>query len=171
MSERERTLILEAAHAHGVKEARRRHAKLNEWLAAIPPEQTWKRALQVIRDLMVFQSTDARQAVTGRLMEACERIAAARAASSDSVQDLGRGSRRHEAGGLGDRAGARRGCQDGPRLHEGLNEPSKYLWHAVVVEGTPTQLSFWSVRNREPRERYPKTGYPAWSLRPPYPHR
>jgi len=33
--------------------------------------------LQVIRDLMVFQSTDARQATTGRLMDACERIAAA----------------------------------------------------------------------------------------------
>jgi len=77
ISDRERTLILEAAHAHGVKEGTPAHEKLNEWLAARPPEQTSERALQVIRDLMVFQSTDARQATTGRLMDACERIAAA----------------------------------------------------------------------------------------------
>ena len=77
ISDRERTLILEAAHAHGVKEGTRAHEKLNEWLAARPPGQTSERALQVIRDLMVFQSPDARQATTGRLMDACERIAAA----------------------------------------------------------------------------------------------
>jgi hypothetical protein len=77
ISDRERTLILEAAHAHGVKEGTPAHAKVTEWLAARPPEQTFERALRVIRDLMIFQSTDARQAITGRLMDACERIAAA----------------------------------------------------------------------------------------------
>jgi len=77
ISDRERTLILEAAHAHGVKEGTPAHAKVTEWLAARPPEQTFERALRVIRDLMIFQSTDARQATTGRLMDACERIAAA----------------------------------------------------------------------------------------------
>ena len=77
ISDRERTLILEAAHAHGVKEGTPAHEKLNAWLAARPPEQTSERALHVMRDLMVFQSTDAREATTGRLIDACERIAAA----------------------------------------------------------------------------------------------
>jgi hypothetical protein len=77
ISDRERTLILEAAHAHGVTEDTPAHEKLNAWLAARPPEQTSERALQVMRDLMVFQSTDAREATTGRLIDACERIAAA----------------------------------------------------------------------------------------------
>jgi hypothetical protein len=77
ISDRERTLILEAAHAHGVKEGTPAHGKLNEWLAARPPEQTSERALQVIRDLLAYQSTDARQATAGKLVDACERIAAA----------------------------------------------------------------------------------------------
>jgi len=77
ISDRERTLILEAAHAHGVREGTPAHAKLNEWLAAKPPEQLVGRALQVIRDIMAFQSTDARQATAGKLVDACERIAAA----------------------------------------------------------------------------------------------
>jgi len=77
IADRERALILEAAHAHGVKEGTPAHAKLNEWLAARPTEQTFERALQVIRDLMIYQSTDARQATTGKLIDACERIAAA----------------------------------------------------------------------------------------------
>jgi len=77
IADRERALILEAAHAHGVKEGTPAHAKLNEWLAARPTEQPFERALQVIRDLMIYQSTDARQATTGKLIDACERIAAA----------------------------------------------------------------------------------------------
>jgi DnaJ-domain-containing protein 1 len=77
ISDRERALLLEAAHAHGVSEGTPAHEKLNEWLAAKPPEQTFERALQVIRDLMVYESTDARQETTDRLMEACEWIAAA----------------------------------------------------------------------------------------------
>lgn len=77
ISDRERTLILEAAHAHGVKEGTPAQEKLNEWLAARPSDQTSERALQVIRDLMAFQSTDARHATTGKLLDACERIAAA----------------------------------------------------------------------------------------------
>ncbi len=77
MSDRERALILEAAHAHGVKEGTPAHEKLNGWLAARPPEETSERAVKVIRDLVVFQSTDARQATTGKLLDACERIAAA----------------------------------------------------------------------------------------------
>jgi hypothetical protein len=77
ISERERALLLEAAHAHGVKAGTPAHEKLNEWLAAKPSEQTFDRALQVIRDLMAFESTEALQETTDRLMEACERIAAA----------------------------------------------------------------------------------------------
>ena len=77
IADRERALLLEAAHAHGVKEGTPAHAKLNEWLNAKPPEQMVDRALQVIRDIMAFQSTDARQATTDKLLNACERIAAA----------------------------------------------------------------------------------------------
>jgi hypothetical protein len=77
ITDRERALILEAAHAHGVKEGTPAHDRLNEWLATRPPEQQFERALQVIRDLMIFQSTDARQTTTGKLLDACERIAAA----------------------------------------------------------------------------------------------
>jgi hypothetical protein len=77
IADKERALILEAAHAHGVKEGTPAHDKLNGWLAARPAEQTFERALQVIRDLVVFQSSDARQATTGKLIDACERIAAA----------------------------------------------------------------------------------------------
>jgi len=60
-----------------VKEGTPAHAKLNEWLNAKPPEQMVDRALQVIRDIMAFQSTDVRQATTDKLLNACERIAAA----------------------------------------------------------------------------------------------
>lgn len=77
ISDRERALLLEAAHAHGVKEGTPAHAKLNEWIAAKPPEQMVERALHVIRDIMAFQSTDARKDTTDRLLNACERIAAA----------------------------------------------------------------------------------------------
>jgi hypothetical protein len=77
ITDRERALILEAAHAHGVKEGTPAHERLNEWLAARPPAQQFERALQVIRDLMIFQSTDARQTTTGKLLDACEQIAAA----------------------------------------------------------------------------------------------
>ena len=77
IADRERALLLEAAHAHGVKEGTPAHAKLNEWLNAKPPEQMVDRALQVIRDIMAFQSTDVRQATTDKLLNACERIAAA----------------------------------------------------------------------------------------------
>jgi hypothetical protein len=77
ITDRERALILEAAHAHGVKEGTPAHERLNEWLAARPPEQQFERALQVIRDLMVHQSTAARHTTTGKLLDACERIAAA----------------------------------------------------------------------------------------------
>ena len=77
IADRERALLLEAAHAHGVKEGTPAHAKLNEWLAAKPAEQMVERALQVIRDIMAFQSTDVRQATTDKLLNACERIAAA----------------------------------------------------------------------------------------------
>lgn len=77
IADRERALLLEAAHAHGVKEGTPAHAKLNEWLAARPPEQMVERALEVIRDIIAFQSTDARKDTTDRLLSACERIAAA----------------------------------------------------------------------------------------------
>jgi hypothetical protein len=77
IADRERALIREAAHAHGVLEGTPAHERLNEWLADRPTAQQFERALQVIRDLMIFQSTDARQTTTGKLLDACERIAAA----------------------------------------------------------------------------------------------
>jgi hypothetical protein len=77
LSDRERALILEAARAHGINEGTPAHAKVTEWLAARPSEELTERALKVIRDLLTFQSTDARQSTTGKLMDACERIAAA----------------------------------------------------------------------------------------------
>ncbi len=77
IADRERALLLEAARAHGVTEGTPAHAKLSEWLAAPPPPQLVERALQVIRDLMAFQSAGARQHTTDRLLNACERIASA----------------------------------------------------------------------------------------------
>jgi hypothetical protein len=77
IADRERALIQEAAHAHGVTEGTPAHAKLNEWLAARPPQELVERALQVIHDLLVFQSADARLTTTSKLLDACERIATA----------------------------------------------------------------------------------------------
>lgn len=77
IADRERALLLEAAHAHGVKDGTPAHAQLNAWLVAPPPEHLVRRALQVIRDIMTFQSADARQETTDKLLNACERIAAA----------------------------------------------------------------------------------------------
>ena len=77
ITEGEKGLILEAAHAHGVKEGTPAHEKLNGWLAARPSEETFDRAMLIIRDLMGFQSAEARRETTGRLLDTCQRIAAA----------------------------------------------------------------------------------------------
>jgi hypothetical protein len=77
LSEEERSLILEAAGSHGVKEGHPAYTKLQTWLSAKPPKGTFERALRVIRELMAFQTTEQRQTTAQKLVDACERVAAA----------------------------------------------------------------------------------------------
>jgi len=77
LSAEERSLILEAGRSHGVKEGHPAYVKLQGWLAAKPAKETFERALQVIRDLMAFQTAGQRQATGTKLVDACERVAAA----------------------------------------------------------------------------------------------
>jgi hypothetical protein len=77
LSGQERALILEAARSHGVEEGHPAYERLQGWLAAKPPKETFDRALQVIRDLMGFQTAEQRQISGQKLVDACERIAAA----------------------------------------------------------------------------------------------
>ena len=77
LSGEERALVLEAAQSHGVGEGHPAYEKLQGWLAAKPPKETFDRALQVIRDLMGFQTAEQRQISGQKLVDACERIAAA----------------------------------------------------------------------------------------------
>lgn len=77
LSEEERSLILEAGGSRGVKQGHPAYEKLQGWLAARPPRETFERALRVIRELMAFQTAERRQATAQELVDACERIAAA----------------------------------------------------------------------------------------------
>ncbi|NWG13416.1 MAG: hypothetical protein HXY20_07790 [Acidobacteria bacterium] len=77
ISGEERRLILEAAHSHGIEEGTPAHARLGEWLAARPPSALFERAIAVIRDIVSYQSDKAWRASGLRLVDACERIAAA----------------------------------------------------------------------------------------------
>lgn len=77
ISESERQAILESAHTHGIAEGSPAHARLLEWLAQKPDPVLFSRALQVVRDLLASQAAPERDATGRRLLDACERIAAA----------------------------------------------------------------------------------------------
>jgi len=77
LSAGERALILEAAGTHGIVEGHPAHRKLEGWLASRPSPQTFERALGIIRDLMSFQPAEKRQDAARKLIDACERVAAA----------------------------------------------------------------------------------------------
>ena len=77
LSEQERALILEVARSRGVVEGKPAYSKLQGWLAAKPPAETFERALRVIRDLVAFQKPEGRQVLGHELVDACERVAAA----------------------------------------------------------------------------------------------
>ncbi len=77
IAEKERQLILEAARTHGVKEGTPAHQRLTEWLTTEPPSILFERAITVIRDIVTFQSDQAWRGSSLRMVDACERVAAA----------------------------------------------------------------------------------------------
>jgi hypothetical protein len=77
LSGHEHALVLEAARSHGIGDDHPAFEKLQGWLTTKPPKQTFDRALKVIRDLMGFQTLEQRQALGQKLVDTCERIAAA----------------------------------------------------------------------------------------------
>lgn len=77
ISDQERDLIRRAAQAHGVAEGTPAHARLAQWLESKPDATLFKRALKVIRDITAFQSDEAWRTTGRKLVEGCERVAAA----------------------------------------------------------------------------------------------
>ncbi len=77
VSEEERALILQAARTHGVEEGSPAYEKLTGLLRTQPASVLFDRALRVIRDLLEFQKGEPRQAITTKLIDACQRVAAA----------------------------------------------------------------------------------------------
>ena len=77
ISEEERALILKAAKTHGVEEGSAAHEKLVGLLRTQPAPVLFERALKVIQDLLRFQKGEARQSTSTKLMDGCERVAAA----------------------------------------------------------------------------------------------
>lgn len=74
---KERALILEASHAYGIKEDHPAYQKLQGWLHAKPPKEIFERALRVIGEIMSFQTAEQRDIIEHKLVDACERVAAA----------------------------------------------------------------------------------------------
>ena len=77
VSDEERALILQAARNHGVEEGSAAYEKLVGWLRAQPGPVLFERALTVIQDLLRFQTGETGQSTTTKLIDACERVAAA----------------------------------------------------------------------------------------------
>jgi DnaJ-domain-containing protein 1 len=77
LSAQERALILEAARLHGIVEGHAAHARLQKWLEARPGPEVFNRALRVIRELMSFQQAGSREELGRKLVDACQRVAAA----------------------------------------------------------------------------------------------
>ncbi len=77
VSEEERALILKAAQTHGVEEGSSAYEKLVGLLRTQPAPVLFERALTVIQDLLRFQKGDTKQSTGTKLMDACERVAAA----------------------------------------------------------------------------------------------
>jgi len=77
ISDEERALILKAARTYGVGEGSEAHRHLDVLLRTRPAPVLFERALTVIQDLLRFQEADARQSTGTKLIDACERVAAA----------------------------------------------------------------------------------------------
>ncbi len=77
VSEEERALILQAARTHGVEEGSPAFEKLSGLLRTQPASVLFDRALRVIQDLLKFQKVESRQTTGTKLIDACERVAAA----------------------------------------------------------------------------------------------
>ncbi len=77
ITEKERELILEAARSQGIKEGTPAHERLTDWLTTEPAGVLFERAITVIRDIVRFQSDQAWRASSLRMVDACERVAAA----------------------------------------------------------------------------------------------
>ncbi len=77
VAEEERALILEAARTLGVEEKSPAHEKLVVLLRTQPAQILFDRALKVIQDLLHFQKGETRLSTSTRLMDACEKVAAA----------------------------------------------------------------------------------------------
>ncbi len=77
ISREERALILHAARTHGVEEGSPAHEKLSGLLRTQPAPILFDRALRVIQDLLKFQKEEPRQTTSTKLIEACEKVAAA----------------------------------------------------------------------------------------------
>jgi hypothetical protein len=77
VSDEERTLILQAARTHGVEEGSPACEKLTGLLRTQPAPVLFDRALRVINDLLQFQKGETRQITSAKLIDACERVAAA----------------------------------------------------------------------------------------------
>lgn len=77
VSEEERALILQAARTHGVEEGSPAYEKLGGLLRTQPASFLFDRALRVIQDLLQFQKGEPRQTTSARLIDACEKVAAA----------------------------------------------------------------------------------------------
>ena len=73
----EKQAIQATARAHGVTEGSPAHVRLMEWLEEKPDPVLFSRALQVVRDVLASRSATDRDAAGRRLLDACERIAAA----------------------------------------------------------------------------------------------
>jgi hypothetical protein len=77
VSDEERALILQAARTYCVEEGSAAYKKLVGWLQAPPGPVLFERALTVIQDLLRFQTGETGQSTATKLIDACERVAAA----------------------------------------------------------------------------------------------
>jgi hypothetical protein len=77
VSGEERELILQAARTHGIEEGSAAYEKLTGLLRTQPAAVLFERALTVIHDLLRFQKGEPRQTLSTKLIDACERVAAA----------------------------------------------------------------------------------------------
>jgi hypothetical protein len=77
VSEEERALILQAARSHGVEEGSPAYEKLIGLLRTQPASVVFDRALRVIQDLLQFQKGESRQVTSTKLIDVCEKVAAA----------------------------------------------------------------------------------------------
>jgi hypothetical protein len=77
VSDRQRTLIIEAARARGIKAGTLADAQLAEWLTARPPERLFDRTLRAIRAILESRPAAAREASRRDLLSYSTAIAQA----------------------------------------------------------------------------------------------